>query len=250
VKSVLPDVEAVAEAQRLQGLENLTNKQQKLVSQSLSEENLAALYRDLSQLDDQQANLLAEQLQRKYGVSAETFQSVYGAAQKAAGVTPAVTSPGSAPGYQTLEAEYQRQMQMSMESRGINAGVGPASAEAAGMAAYNMNMRIQNLPNLMTAGMLPTQLYSGALAQTLPMEVQRVTGGMHQYGQASPMAGYVPPDSLGRVAQGINSGIAAINRGAAVYQSFAGGAQGGMPIPSVGTQQVQTLAQIQGFPSM
>lgn len=188
--------------------------------------HLAGLYDRLSKLDDRQANLLAERLQAKYGVSADTFKDVYGRARAAAGVAAPEAPTSGAPGYMTLTDEYRKQLEVTLGGQGFAEGVGPQSAEAAGLAVYNQNLRMGMLPQL--AGVAPNQLaaYQGLLQQMLPMGVYSQSGGMAVYGQMSPFAGAVEQGPAALASNAMNQFATGAMTGAQVGAALGGG---GMP---------------------
>jgi hypothetical protein len=216
----------ISEALALEGGANLSAKEQRRVGEALDPGNLAAAFENLGQLSDTQRNLLAERLQTRFGMGAGSFEETFGEIATRTGNEAALAAgeaPGAAPGFGSLAGNIRANIQQAQQSRGLFFGQGPATAEAAGVGAFETQLRLSNLGLLQQAAGMPQQLFQQALAPALQKNVFERTGGAVAFGQANPMLSQAAPGVGGRIREGIFDTISGAALGAAAGKSIFGG---------------------------
>jgi hypothetical protein len=130
------------------------------------------------------------------------------------------STPGGMP-MDVLSAEFQKQINQSLSSRGLNASAIGGAAEASGLAGLRANMQMQMLPALFNIAEAPAALRAKYEHSHLTRGVFYTTGGVAAYGQGMGSA-LMQGSTAGAALSGAVAGFAAgSGAGGAISQGFA-----------------------------
>lgn len=122
-----------------------------------------------------------------------------------------------------LGLDFVKSLRAAQSVRGIEPSAAAGAAEAAGLAGFRAQMRMQLVPQLMALAEGPAALRAKYEGGNLARGVYRSSAGAAAYGQANPELAFTP-NSLGAAFSGFGAGFA---QGSGIGGSFGGGGGGG-----------------------
>lgn len=106
-----------------------------------------------------------------------------------------------------LGLDFVKSLRQAQSVRGLEPSAAAGAAEAAGLAGFRAQMRMQLVPQLMALAEGPAALRQKYEGGYLNRNVYQMTGGAAAYGQANPELAFTP-NSLGAAFSGFGAGFA------------------------------------------